>query len=168
MKTVRFLLPLLLVALPLAVAARSDDSKQPIEVEADSLEVREQENISIYEGNVKLKQGSLEISSDRLVIRFSQTREPDLMEMTGAPARFRQLDDDNREMLGRARQINYTESRSLLELSDDAYFSHAGDTIEGDLIRINTGDNTIQAGSSDSSERVKMLIQPRQGSESTE
>ena len=90
------------------------------------------------------------------------------MEMTGAPARFRQLDDDNREMHGRARQINYTESRSLLELFDDAYFNHAGDTIEGELIRVNTGDNSIQAGSNDSSERVKMLIQPRQDSGSTE
>lgn len=163
MKTVKFLLPLmLLIALPAAVSARSDDSEKPIEVEADSLEVREQESISIYEGNVRLKQGSLEISSDRLVIRFNQARELELMEMTGTPARFRQLDDDDREMLGRARQINYTESRSLLELIDDAFYSHAGDTIEGNLIRINTVDNSIQAGSNDSSERVKMLIQPRQ------
>ena len=165
MKTVKFLLPLLLITLPCAVSARSDDRAKPIEVEADSLEVREQENISIYEGNVKLVQGSLEISSDRLVIHFSQARELELMEMTGAPARFRQLDDDNREMRGRARHINYTESRSLIELFDDAYFSHAGDTVEGDLIRINTDDNSIQAGSNDSSERVKMLIQPRQSTE---
>ena len=158
----------MLIALPFAVSARSGDSQKPIEVEADSLEVREQENISIYEGNVKLKQGSLEISSDRLVIHFNQSRELELMEMTGAPARFRQLDDDDREMRGRARQINYTESSSLLELLDDAYYSHAGDTIEGDLIRINTDDNSIQAGSNDSSERVKMLIQPRQGNGSAE
>ena len=135
MKTVKFLLPLLLIALSFAVSAKSVDSEKPIEVEADSLEVREQENISIYEGNVKLKQGSLEISSDRLVIHFNQARELELMEMTGAPARFRQLDDDDREMRGRALQINYTESSSLLELFEDAYYSHAGDTIEGSLIR---------------------------------
>ena len=90
------------------------------------------------------------------------------MEMTGAPARFRQLDDDNEEMRGHAGQINYTESKSLLELFDDAYFSHAGDVIESDLIRINTETDSIEAGTSDSSERVKMVIQPRQGSDNAE
>ncbi len=120
MKTVRFLLPLLLIALPAAAAAKSGDREQPIEVEADSLEVRDDENISVYEGNVRLVQGSLEINSDRLVIRFNQARELELMEMTGTPARFRQLDDDDREMLGRARQINYSGSGSMLELFDEA------------------------------------------------
>lgn len=144
------------------------DRDQPIEVEADSLEVREQENISIYQGNVKLKQGSLEISSDRLVIHFNDNSDLVLMEMTGNPARLRQLDNEQQEMRGQARQINYLESESLLELIEEARFTHAGDTIESTLIRINTEDNNIQAGSSDADERVKMLIQPRQNSTNTE
>jgi lipopolysaccharide export system protein LptA len=144
------------------------DRDQPIEVEADSLEVREQENISIYQGNVKLKQGSLEISSDRLVIHFNDNSDLVLMEMTGNPARLRQLDNEQQEMRGQARQINYLESESLLELIEEARFTHAGDTIESTLIRINTEDNNIQAGSSNADERVKMLIQPRQNSTNTE
>lgn len=148
--------------LPVPLWALATDSDQPISVEADSLEIREQENISIYQGNVSFVQGSLEIKSDRLVIHFNEARELVLMEMTGAPARFRQLDDDQQELLGQAKQINYTESESLLELREDARFSHAGDTIESNMIRINTEDNSIQAGSSDPDQRVKMLIQPKQ------
>ena len=155
-------LALLLLWLPGPLWALSTDSDQPIAVEADSLEVREQDNVSIYQGNVSLIQGSLEIRSDRLVIHFSDDKELMLMEMTGTPARFRQLDDDRQEMLGQARQINYTESESLLELLDEASFSHAGDTIESNRIRVNTQNNSIQAGSSDSDERVKMLIKPRE------
>ncbi|MEM7565246.1 MAG: lipopolysaccharide transport periplasmic protein LptA [Pseudomonadota bacterium] len=143
------------------VWALSTDREQSIEVEADSLEVREQDNISIYQGNVKLVQGSLEIHSDRLVIHFNQQGELELMEMTGSPARFRQLDDDQLEMLGQAKQINYTESQDLLELKQQARFSHDGDVIESDSITINTVDNRIQAGSSDSDDRVKMLIKPK-------
>ena len=157
-------LSLLLLLVPVQIWALASDSDQPISVEADSLEVREQDNISIYEGNVSLVQGSLEIRSDRLVIHFNDARELLLMEMTGKPARFRQLDDDQQEMLGEARQINYTESKSMLELLEAARFSHAGDTIESNLIRINTESNSIQAGSSDSDERVKMLIQPKSDS----
>ncbi len=153
---------LLVLILPTPLLALGTDSEQPIAVEADSLEVREQDGISIYEGNVLLVQGSLELRSDRMVIHFNDAGELGLMEMTGSPARFRQLDDDQLEMTGQALKISYTASRSLLELRDEALFIHDGDTIESNLIRINTNDNSIQAGSSDSDQRVKMLIQPKQ------
>lgn len=45
-------------------------------------------------GNDSLIQGSLEIHSDRLVIHFNEAGDLQLMEMTGSPASFRQLDDD--------------------------------------------------------------------------
>lgn len=159
---------LLLLLFPGQLRALASDGDQPIEVEADSLEVRESEHISIYQGNVKLVQGSLQISSERLVIRFNADNELQVIEMTGAPARFRQLDDDQTEMLGEAAQIDYTESQSLLVLRGSARFSHAGDIIESEMIRVNTESNSIQAGSSESDERVKMLIQPRQDSKSPE
>ena len=159
---------LFLLLLPTQLWALSSDGDQPIEVEADSLEVREAENISIYEGNVNLVQGSLQISCDRMVIHFNNDNELQLIEMIGDPARFRQLDDDQQEMLGQAEQIDYTESQSLLELRGTARFSHAGDIIESDLIRVDTENNGIQAGSSESDRRVKMLIKPRQNSTPSE
>ena len=157
------LLPgLLLGLLPLQSTALDSDRNQAMEIEADRLEVREQENISIYEGNVKLVQGSLNISSDRLVIHFNDANELTLMEMTGQPARFRQLDNERQEMLGEAQQIDYTESESLLLLRRSAYLKHAGDEIKSDLIRFNTDTNGIEAGGTQSDERVKMVIKPRQ------
>jgi len=156
------LLPgLLLGLLPLQSIALDSDRDQAIEIEADRLEVREQEKISIYEGNVKLVQGSLNISSDRLVIHFNDANELTLMEMTGQPARFRQLDNERQEMLGEAEQIDYTESASLLELRRSAHFKHAGDVIKSDMIRFNTATNGIEAGGTQSDERVKMVIKPR-------
>ena len=157
-----------LVMMSTQLWALDSDSEQPISVEADSLEVRDQENVSIYQGNVRLVQGSLEISSDRLEIHFDDNKDLVLMEMTGRPARFRQLDEERKELLGEAEQINYIESKSLLELRENARFSHAGDTIESNLIRINTETNSIEAGSSESDQRVKMLIKPRQKSTTTD
>ena len=163
MKTVSpIALLFLLLLLPLQATALDSDRDQPIEVEADRLEVREQENISIYEGNVKLVQGSLNISSDRLVIHLNDANEITLMEMTGQPARFRQLDNQQQEMLGEAEQIDYTETESLLLLRRSAHLDHAGDVIRSDLIRFNTDTNGIEAGGGQSDERVKMVIKPRQ------
>ena len=161
------LLVFVVMLLPLAARALPDDNEQPISVEADNLEIRDAENISIYQGNVSLVQGSLRISSERLVIYFNDASELQLMEMTGSPARFRRLDDQRREMLGEARYIKYLEAESLLELTESAQFTHAGDHIESERIRINTSDNSIQAGG-ESDQRVKMLIQPRQNSATKE
>jgi lipopolysaccharide export system protein LptA len=160
MKTVNPI-ALLLLLLPLQSIAMDSDRDQVIEVEADRLEVREQERISIYEGNVKLVQGSLNISSDRLVIHFNDANELTLMEMTGQPARFRQLDNERQEMVGEAEQIDYTESESLLLLRGSAYLRHVDDVIKSDLIRFNTDTNGIEAGGTQSDERVKMVIKPR-------
>jgi len=155
---------LLLLLLPCQLWALASDRDQPIEVEADQLEVREQERVSIYQGNVRLVQGSLEINADRVVIHFNEANELVLMEMTGTPATLRQLDDNQQEMRGEAKQIDYTQSKSLLELRNSARLSQAGDTIESDLIRINTETSSLQAGSTESDQRVKMLIQPKQDS----
>jgi len=159
---------LLLLLLPGQLWARATDGEQPIEVEADELEVRDKEKISIYQGNVTLVQGSLEISADRVVIHFNEANELILMKMTGTPATFRQLNDDQQEILGEALQIDYTQSESLLELRDSARISQAGDIIESDLIRINTESSSMQAGSAESDQRVKMLIQPKQSSTGSE
>ncbi len=159
---------LLLLLLPGQLWALATDGEQPIEVEADELEVRDQEKISIYIGNVTLVQGSLEINADRVVIHLNEANELILMEMTGTPATFRQLDDDQREILGEALQIDYTQSESLLELRKSARVSQAGDIIESELIRINTENSSLQAGSAESDQRVKMLIQPKQNSNGSE
>ena len=160
MKRPDLLLVFLLWLVAGPVLALSGDEKQPIEVEADLLEVRDDDNISVYRGNVTLSQGSIRISSDQLTIYFNENDELELMEMTGSPARFRQLDDENLEMIGLAEQINYRETESVIILLGNASFTHDGDRIESDRIEINTENDNLSAGSDDPSKRVKMLIQP--------
>ena len=159
---------LLLLLLPCQLWALATDREQPIEVEADELEVRDLEKISIYLGNVIVVQGSLELNADRMVIHFDQNNDLRLIEMTGTPATFRQLNDDQQEILGEALQTDYTQSGSLLELRESAHIDHAGDIIESELIRINTETNSLRAGSSESDQRVKMLIQSKQNSAAPE
>jgi lipopolysaccharide export system protein LptA len=151
----------LILLLPMQLLALSSDRTQPIQVEADSLEVRDQENISVYTGNVQLSQGSLRFRCERLTLHFDDQNELVLMEMTGAPATFRQLDDQQQELNGQAEQLQYKQSESILILSGKARFSHKGDTIESNRIQVNTENESIQAGSSDPDNRVRMLILPK-------
>jgi len=155
------LVSFLVLLLPLQVFALSGDAQQPIHVEADSLEIRDKDNISIYTGNVRLSQGSQEFRGERLVLNFSQQKELVLMTMTGTPATFRQIDDQQREMHGQADQMEYRASESTLLLLGNARFTHVGNTIESNTIRINTETESIQAGSTESDDRVRMLILPK-------
>ncbi|GBF29924.1 lipopolysaccharide export system protein LptA [bacterium MnTg03] len=152
----------LILLLPLQLFALSSDQQQPIQVEADSLEIRDQENISIYTGNVLMNQGSLEISCEQLTLHFDDQKEIILMEMTGAPATYRQLDDDKQELNGQADQMQYRQSESILVMTGNARFIYKGNKIESNIIRISTDNQGIQAGSSETDDRVKMLIQPGQ------
>ena len=152
----------LILLLPTQLLALPEDRQQPIQVEANSLEVRDQENINIYTGNVRLQQGSLEFRSELLTLHFDDQNELVLIEMTGAPATFRQLDDQQQEMNGQAEKLQYRRSESILILSGKARFSHKGDTIESNRIQLNTETKSIQAGSSEPDNRVRMLIQPNQ------
>lgn len=141
--------------------AMESDRDQPIEVEADRMEWREQENISIYEGKVTLVQGSLRVKSDRMVVHFNDANELTLLEMTGKPAKLRQINDQREEVRGEAEQIDYNELESLLILRKSAFLDQAGDIVRGELIRLDTATNNIEAGTTNAEDRVKMVIQPR-------
>jgi lipopolysaccharide export system protein LptA len=154
------LISCLILLLPLQLFALSSDRQQPIQVEADSLEMREQENVSIYTGNVHLTQGSLEFRCEQLTLYFDDQKQLTLMEMTGTPVTFRQLDDEKQEINGRAKQMQYRQSKSILIMSGKARLNHKGNTIESNTIQINTDNEGIQAGSSGPDDRVKMIIQP--------
>jgi len=163
MKKAKLILLIACLALltPWQSIAATGDKDQPIEVEADSLEIRDNDNISIYSGNVRLIQGSLNVQADRLVIYFDDNKNLELMEMTGSPARFRQIDDENREMTGQADKLDYFEPKSLLVLTGNARFSNNGDIIESSMISINTENDNLEAASPEPDKRVRVIIQPR-------
>jgi lipopolysaccharide export system protein LptA len=141
--------------------ALDSDAEQPIKVEADMLVVDDQNQISTYSGQVSLIQGSLNIQSDKLIIRFDDQGDIALMEMYGQPALFTQQDKEGKAMRGQAKRIDFEESRSTLLLQGDAEFEHDGDLIKSQQIKINTAVNSIDAGGSETGDRVQMLIQPK-------
>ena len=49
---------------------RSFDVDQPIEINADSLEVRQKENIAIFRGNVTAAQGRIRLRADRISVHY--------------------------------------------------------------------------------------------------
>lgn len=49
---------------------RSFDVSQPIDISADSLEVRQKENIAVFQGNVAVIQGRIRLRADRVKVHY--------------------------------------------------------------------------------------------------
>ncbi len=58
-----------------APAAGPMTSSQPIEINADSLEVRQQENIAVFTGNVIAVQGTTKLKSDVMTVHYRKKEE---------------------------------------------------------------------------------------------
>lgn len=71
-----FLATLALAALPVLAGAQvmprlSQDSKQPIEITADKLEVQQQQRLAIFYGNVDARQGEIRLRADTLRVHYA-------------------------------------------------------------------------------------------------
>jgi len=147
--------------LSLQVWAMNGDSDQPINIEADRLEVDDSKNINSYLGNVLLQQGSLTIKADLIVFHFTDDGNLQWLQIEGQPATFRQLNNDGKPINAAALQMKYYEAQSLLELHGQARLQTELDSIESEFISINTATDALQAGGNPGNDRVKMLIQPK-------
>jgi len=155
------LLTLCLLALSGHAFALKSDRDQPIDITADRLEINEAKKFSTYTGNVILKQGSLNIQANSLILYFDDSNELDYMEMSGTPARLKQLSDQQEVMRGSAQKIIYHDKKSLLTLTDDALFTTEKENISSHFIQVNIENDHIKAGKDDKKHRVHMKILPR-------
>jgi lipopolysaccharide export system protein LptA len=142
--------------------ALDSDKDQPMHLEADSLSVDEGSGVVLYEGGVKITQGSLRIWADQLWIhRRSGKTEKIVGE--GGPVRFRQLPEKGtEEVRGEARRVEIHAERNELLLIDDALLEQGGNRFRSDRIIYNRAKAFVKAGSSaQGKQRVQVVIEPR-------
>lgn len=156
------ILPGVIVLLLSSVAmSLTSDREQPINIEADTLEIDDSRHISIYQGNVDMRQGSLHIRAERIILHFDQNNNLQWLEISGSPAAFSLLNDNRQPMSGEARNIDYHQDKSLMKMRGDAVYRNDQDSIESDSITVNLDTDALQAGDQGGNGRVRMLIQPK-------
>jgi lipopolysaccharide export system protein LptA len=155
------------LAAPLAHAEKADRDK-PIHLEADTMEVDDAAKVGTYQGNVRLTQGTLLITADKLVVRqdaqgFSSGT------AYGKPAYFRQKRDGVDEYIeGWANRIEYDGRRDRLELLTDARVRRGQDEVRGSYIAYDARTEFFQVKGgpeavtpTNPKGRVRAVIQPK-------
>jgi lipopolysaccharide export system protein LptA len=140
-----WLLCVLLLA-PAAAPALSTDKDQPIEVEADSAELDDARNVSVYRGNVVVVQGSIHMTGDLMTVHQTDDDELETLIMEGKPATYRQLPDgstvpDEAE----ARRMEYHELKNLVILIDEARVKQGDVRLNAERVEYDTALSKVKA-----------------------
>lgn len=137
------------------------DPTLAISIEADSAELSQEKNVSIYRGNVRLERGPLVMSGQELKVSRSDKNDSIRAELSGGPARAVYTDPNNTSVpvIATAETIAYTTVSEVLELRVDAKINRGEDALSGESIRYEIPAARIQA-SGDDRERVRITIKP--------
>jgi lipopolysaccharide export system protein LptA len=157
-----------LAALALPAAAEKADRDKPVNLEADRVTIDDAKQIAVFEGNVLLTQGTMQIRGERMEVRqdkdgFKQGT------TTGNPAHFRQKREGFDEYIeGWADRIEYDGRAETLQMFNRAQLKRGQDEVRGNFISYDARTEFFQAtgGAKPTApvgpgERVRAVIQPK-------
>lgn len=147
--------------LGVSTAAPAVNRDDPINIEADSAELKE--DFSVYTGQVRLSQGAMVLQGDRLVVRKAGKGNYTLS-LSGRPASIYQPPEGNNPeaIRGHANKIDYASGQEILELRGNASIDRGGEKIAGDTIRYNVQQRRTLVNNEGGTAggRVKITLQP--------
>lgn len=142
--------------------ALTSDQEQPIHISSDSQDLDMKTNKVTFTGNVKLTQGSIVLTADKL-IAFRDTKTGELTELQGygKPSHFSQKTDEGKLLKGQANTLVYNVARDQLVMTTNAELHQDDSVIRGKEITYHISSQNLKASSGDG-ERVSTVIQPAQ------
>ena len=144
---------------PSAYAAK-ENKDQPVYIDARSIEHNEKTGVTLYRGNVSLKQGNIQIKADRLIVR-TRNNETEFIEAYGNPVTFYERRHNEEDIHATASRAEYDAIRKLLDLYGDVSFHQGGDVFNGRIAHYNMNEKRLRArGDAVSNGRVFAVIRP--------
>ncbi|MEE9494111.1 MAG: lipopolysaccharide transport periplasmic protein LptA [Gammaproteobacteria bacterium] len=141
--------------------ALSSDRDKPMMIEADQAELDDREGVSIYRGNVKVTQGSMQLTGDEISV-YSKDDEIQRIIIVGKPATYQQQPDGKTQSV-RARALNmvYIANPESITLTREAEVEQDGNILRSERIVYNTATDHVSAGGNNSKGRVRITLHPK-------
>ncbi|MDN3608943.1 lipopolysaccharide transport periplasmic protein LptA [Vibrio ostreicida] len=146
--------------------ALSTDQEQPVYIDSDSQQLDMQSNKVTFLGDVKLKQGSININADKVIVtRDAKDGTIQEIEGYGDLATFSQLTDDGKTLYGEAKELYYVMVDDQLTMIDQAMLSQDDSVIRGTKIRYKISSQKLIADGKEKGDRVSTVLQPQAAQE---
>lgn len=139
--------------------ALSSDVEKPVEIEADSAIFDKAAGTATYDGNVIIRQGTLEILASRIEIN-APDNEIQAIIATGSPVSLKQAMDNGKRVQGKARTIEYSVKNKRLLLTGNAELMQDKDKFTSNRIEYQPDTGQLKAGGSGKSGRVSAVFYP--------
>jgi lipopolysaccharide export system protein LptA len=149
--------------------AERNDREQPVNIEADRLNLDDIKKESVFEGNVTLTQGTLTLKADKILVRQDQ-QGFNYGIAYGKPAYFRQKREGADEYVeGFAERLEYDGKQDKMQMFTSAHIRKGQDEVRGDYISYDAvtefyqviGGGKSVATASNPTGRVQVTIQPK-------
>ncbi|MCV9879742.1 lipopolysaccharide ABC transporter substrate-binding protein LptA [Brenneria izbisi] len=151
-----------LFAVSVPALALTGDSNQPIHIDSEQQSLDMQSNTVTFTGNVVVKQGTIEVKADKVVVTQPQgERGREVVEGYGNPVTFYQMQDNGKPVKGHARKVRYELANDFLVLTGDAYLEQVDSNVKGDRITYLVKQQQMEAFS-DKGKRVTTVLVPSQ------
>ncbi len=152
---------LLVILFSAAGQALESDRDQPIEIESDSAELREQEGLTLYEGNVRMRQGSILVMADQISIYAADGKAHRLVAIGNQASYEQKPAGDQEKIIALGNRIEYRLADDVIHLIRNASLTQEGTTLRGDRITYDVRKHLLKASSQpDRPERVRIVIPP--------
>ncbi len=127
------------LGVPLAATAEKADREKEIQVLADRLAADDAKKEAVYEGNVVVTQGTMRITSSKIVVREDAEGYRTYV-ATGAPVTFRQKRDKVEDWIeGFAQRAEFDDRSEKLRLYSGAKLKSSQGELTGDFISYDRG-----------------------------
>jgi lipopolysaccharide export system protein LptA len=147
--------------------AENADRDKPIHLESDRVLIDDVKQTSVFEGQVELTQGTLDIQADKIVLTQDKLGNKHCT-ATGNPASFRQKHEGKDEyMEGYGERIEYDTRAETVDFYGQARVKRDQDDIQGDHITYSTRTEIFEVSGKPANAanpgkgRVHAVIQPK-------
>lgn len=141
--------------------ALKDDITKPVYINADSVLFNKSKGQGVYEGNVSIVQGSLDIRATKIDIN-APGGEIKTITATGSPVKFKQKMDDGKLANGQANRVVYQVESKRIVLDGNASITQNNDNFKSNHIEYSISNGELKAGNKKASgkSRVKAVFYP--------
>lgn len=137
---------------------KKEDFEKPTMLSSDKSFGDGKEKVAVHEGNVKITQGTLEITADRLKVSAALGKDKEVFEATGNPASYTQQLADGTMVVAKANSIRYEKANKIISLKGNAELYQNAFSIKTDSIIYDIEKEQWQAQKNTNSEEQVVTV----------
>lgn len=141
--------------------ALTEDRNQPLQINANSVVFNEKNGNASYQGNVIIRQGTLEIRAQEVTIQTDPDGRIISTQAKGNLASYQQKTDASKApVMAEAAEIFYDVKNEKIQLKGKAWLRQENASFKGNLINYDSKSQQVDA-KGDAQNRVQLILPPQ-------